>query len=312
MRRVGCGLHQRDLAALGASTALLYAGLVRALAVPVRLGASLAQRIRLHHGARLPRGFVLRRVLVIAPRALLGDAPLHRTPSSPCDVRLRLRARAPPRGGGASSPRARFLRRHELQFQLDVLQLGAPGPISNSASTRRRASASSSSITALASRLSSKSKLSRSTSSRHPRASPSSSRPGAPSRRSGRDHPRPPRALVLVEIKLSSSSPSPPSASSDIAVSRADGFGLGADDGFRRSHLARQRGRSGRERLLARPDILARRLASISLTRCHGSAPKPLAVPLHAALCGATSLGCSDNNGWNTAPRVLTFKIGMR
>ena len=93
---------------------------------------------------------------------------------------------------------------------------------------------------------------------------------------------------------------------------RADGFGLGADDGFRRSHLARQRGRSGRERLLARPDILARRLARISLTRCHGSAPKPLAVPLHAALCGATSLGCSDNNGWNTAPRVLTFKIGMR
>jgi hypothetical protein len=93
---------------------------------------------------------------------------------------------------------------------------------------------------------------------------------------------------------------------------RADGFGLGADDGFRRTHLARHGGRFGRERLLDRPDILARHIARINLTRRHGSAPNFLAVPLHAARCGATSLDCRDNNGWNVPSRGSVFKIAKR
>jgi hypothetical protein len=123
------GLHQRDVAALervdGALVRRLRLG---ALAVPVRLVASLAQLIRLHHGARLPRGFVLRGVLLLAPRALLGDAPLHLTHLLPRGVRLSLHALARRLRGGERFPRRAhgFLRRHELQFQLDVLQLGTP------------------------------------------------------------------------------------------------------------------------------------------------------------------------------------------
>ena len=269
--------------------------------------------VRLDDGPRLRLRLGLRRVLLRAARSPRRCAaprhppPPHATCARPARVALRLRPRRRPRRAHG------FLRRHELQFQLDVLQLARRRPISNSASIRRRASASSSSMLVVDAGLVQIEALAL-------RILPATLARFALFVEAQARHLGGQveiivalRVLsVLVEIDASSTSSHrrrrPPRRTSRASAGRRSGT--------RRAttvFAARSRSPEGTLRAAndAGPDhaiLLGASRASTGRSVSHeSSAPKPLAAMLHAASLWRASLGCSDNNGSNR-PRVLGFQ----